>query len=732
MTALSSTSRVQGSLVRRETAVDRLLAATPLLTSYLVLCLAYIWHSYSHGSPWLFSDELEYAQISRSIADTGDAAIRGEPPAGGASLYTYLLAPVWWISDTQTAYTAAKYLGAFVMASAIFPAYGLARLVVPRGPALFAGVASAAIPMLGYSRLLVLEVLAYPFAALAFYVMAKALSTWSRYWLAATLLVLLVAPNVRSQLVVLWPTFAIAAAVAVLLGPGGDWLRKRWGPLQWAAAAVGLAVVGNIAWRVAVQHSNQLYITTTLPDRMEMFSLWAWGAFVIGIGVLPAIAALAALWRPRDAHRPGYRALAGLLLGAIVSFGLYTVIKTTYLSTLFSWTVNERNLAYLSPLFFAATALFLFRPGGNPIAFAGAAALVGYVVTHASYALGYYPYFDAPALSVLARFNRRPLSFDEATIQWILVGVVIGTFVLAVGTLLVRGRAQRGLRPVLAGVALLVVAWNLTGAFSFGNGINSLANRVRSGVPDPPNWVDNVTRGKPTLYLGQSLSDLNPLFVTEFWNRSITAVGALDKQDFGPGPTLEIVPYRRDGSVVNDPGVDYVLTDALGVEPLGKLAYQTSRWRLYQVGRPLRLLSEVTGLYDDGWSGASASYLRFGEPGRDGILKVIASRANWDGPDKPGKVSLRVGSLVPQPVETIRNPCAGGTCVDQNPRLGRVFGSEAWTVHSGQEQTFRFRVTTPFKLEVTVDPTFSPHEFGATDLRQLGVRLSVSFEPERG
>ncbi|MEX0674553.1 MAG: hypothetical protein WD067_07250 [Gaiellaceae bacterium] len=731
MTAVGSTSRAEGALVRLESAAERLLAVAPLVTSYLVLCLAYIWHSYAHGSPWLFSDELEYTQISRSIAETGEATIRGETPSG-SSLYTWVLAPVWWISDTETAYTAAKYLGAFVMASALFPAYGLARLLVSRGPALFAGVATAAIPMLGYSRLIVLEVLAYPFAALAFYVMAKALSTWSRYWLAATLLVLLVAPHVRTQLLVLWPTFAIAAAVALLLGPAGEWLRRRWGPVQWAAAAVGLAVIGHIVWREAVHHSWQLYVTTTLPGRMQMFSEWAWGAFVIGIGVLPAVAALAALWRPRDAHLPGYRALAGLLIGGIVSFGLYTVVKTTYLSTIFSWTVNERNLAYLSPLFFAATALVLFRPGGSPMAFAAAGALVGYLVTHASFALDYYPYFDAPGLSVLARLNREPLYFDEASIERILLGVVIGSVVLGIGALWARGRAARGLKPVLAGVAVLVIAWNLTGLFSFGDGINSLGNRVRSGVPDPPYWVDNVTGGKPTLYLGQSISDLNPLFVTEFWNRSIEAVGTLDGQAVGPGPTLEIVPYRRDGSVVNDPGVDYVLTDALGAEPLGRLVYETGRWRLYRVERPLRLRSETTGLYEDGWSGPKASYLHFGEAGREGVLEVVVSRANWTGPDKPGKVTLRVGSLVPQPLETIANPCRGGTCVEQLPRLGRLYDSGTWTAHSGQEQRFRFRVTTPFKLEVTVDPTFSPHEFGAGDARQLGVRLAVGFTPDRG
>jgi len=730
VTAVSTTTRAERSFVRRETAVERLLAAAPLLTSYLVLCLAYIWQSYAHGSPWLFSDELANAQVSRSIAETGEAGIRGEP-VESASLYTWLLAPVWWISDTETAYTAAKYLGALVMTSVIFPAYGLARLVVPRGPALFAGAASAAIPMLGYSRLIVLEVLAYPVAALAFYVMAKALTTWSRYWLAATLLVLLVAPHVRTQLLVLWPTFAIAAAVALLLGPGGEWLRRRWGPVQWAAAAVGLAVLGHIVWGIARQHSWQLYVTTTLPDRMELFSLWAWGAFVIGIGVLPAVAALGALWRPRDLHLPGYRALVGLLIGGIVTFGLYTVVKTTYLSTIFAWTVNERNLAYLSPLFFAATALVLFRPGGNPVAFAAAGAVVGYLVTHASLALDSYPYFDAPGLSVLARLNRDPLFFDATAIEWILLGVVAGSFLLLVGALWARGRAAPALRPVLAGVALLVVAWNLTGLFSFGTGINSLANRLRGGVPDPPTWVDNVTGGKPTLYLGQSISDPNPLFVTEFWNRSITAVGTLDGHAAGPGPTLQVVPFRRDGSIVNDPGVDYVLTDALGAEPLGRLVYQTGRWRVYAVERPLRLLTEMTGLYEDGWTGPKASYLHFGEPGRDGVLEVIVSRANWSGPDKPGQVKLRVGSVVPQPVQTIRDPCKGGTCVDQHPQLGTVYGAGTWTAHSRQEKRFRFQVTTPFKLEVTVDPTFSPQEFGEGDARQLGVRLAVSFKPSR-
>jgi hypothetical protein len=249
-------------------------------------------------------------------------------------------------------------------------------------------------------------------------------------------------------------------------------------------------------------------------------------------------------------------------------------------------------------------------------------------------------------------------------------------------------------------------------------------------VPDPPNWIDRATGGRPTLYLGQSIADPNPLFVTEFWNRSIDAVGTLEDQGVGPGPTLQIVPYTRDGRVVNDPGVDYVVTNSLGVEPYGRLVEQTGDWRLYRVTRPLRLRSEITGIYSDGWTSAKATYTFFGKPGQRGTLDVLVSRAVWNGADKPGKVQLRLGSPVPAPIETIMNPCAGGTCVDRTPRLGTVFGEREWVVHAGEERIFHFQVTTPFKLELMVDPTFSPTEFGGTDLRQLGVRTAFAFKPD--
>ena len=45
------------------------------------------------------SDEIEFTQISRGIAATGTPSRLGEP-SGFGSLYTYLVAPAWWLDPT--------------------------------------------------------------------------------------------------------------------------------------------------------------------------------------------------------------------------------------------------------------------------------------------------------------------------------------------------------------------------------------------------------------------------------------------------------------------------------------------------------------------------------------------------------------------------------------------------------------------------------------------------------
>ena len=104
------------------TRLERWSAALPVLTVFAWLCLVYGFEAWLHGTPWLFTDELELTQLSRAIAATGHAARRGEPHSFD-TLYTYLLAPAWWIHGVESAYSAAKYIGVATMTCTLFPAW---------------------------------------------------------------------------------------------------------------------------------------------------------------------------------------------------------------------------------------------------------------------------------------------------------------------------------------------------------------------------------------------------------------------------------------------------------------------------------------------------------------------------------------------------------------------------------------------------------------------------------
>ena len=78
----------------RLTIADRLVVALPLASIYLWLSIVYCVEAWKRVTPWLFTDELEYTQLSRAIAATGHAARRGEPHSF-RSLYVVVSSPLW-------------------------------------------------------------------------------------------------------------------------------------------------------------------------------------------------------------------------------------------------------------------------------------------------------------------------------------------------------------------------------------------------------------------------------------------------------------------------------------------------------------------------------------------------------------------------------------------------------------------------------------------------------------
>ena len=166
--------------------LDRYLIAIPFVVATLAILSLLFWQAAIRKSPTIFTDELEWSQLSRAIAATGHAARRGEP-FSFKSLYAYLIAPFWWIHSTSSAYTAIKYLNTIVMALTAVPVYLLARTLVSKRIAAIAALASLCTTALYYAPFLIPEVLAYPTFVLCAYVSIRALAGAGRRWIAAAI-----------------------------------------------------------------------------------------------------------------------------------------------------------------------------------------------------------------------------------------------------------------------------------------------------------------------------------------------------------------------------------------------------------------------------------------------------------------------------------------------------------------------------------------------------------------
>ncbi|HZO62549.1 MAG TPA: hypothetical protein VFB35_06160 [Gaiellaceae bacterium] len=741
------------------TRADRLTDAVPVVVAFLWLCVLYGWQTRGHVTPWLFTDELKYTQIARSIAETGQASERHHSVAFD-TLYTYAIAPFWRIHDVHTAYSAIKYFGVIVMTAAIFPTYLLARMVVSRPWALFAAAGAVAGPSLAYGSFMIEEPLAYPVCALSFFLIAKGLVTRSWWWNVAASVSVLLAMFVRGQLAILIVVYVVAALfLAWTSEPVTRW-RAGWSAWDWVGFVV-LAIGAVIVFSASVGAFSQTWIVATgyYRHRMIVYGLWAGGAFSIGVGLLPVVA-LAALVRPKGVRwTRELRAFVAVAAASVLVFGFYTAVKAAYLSTVFSTVVEERNLIYLAPIVFVCAGLALERRRLNLWAAAASAGFVLYVILTTPFQLNLYPYADALGLGIVQMANRR-LSFDDGEVK-ILLSVALAislVLLLAPGLRRVARVRWAGLGLTLVAAAL-VISWNVAGEVSASNGVNLFSRNLLRNFPTPPTWIDDATGGKPTIYLGQKITDPQGIWLMEFWNRGLSYVWSLDGTAPPPGrqaPGYVTPDAGPDGLLTGKsiptgapPGVDYMVADeSIAVQgtdilrpqvrsvitqdefgfPIHKVVVSPAPWRLLRIDRPLRLSSTPTGIEPDGWVtppfGASedapafSAYNQFSTPGgRPGYIRIVVSRQGWQGTDKPGRVTIKVGKLV-------RGP-------DKQPALGAVSQVLHWTVHSGTTRIFYVRASPPARVELTVSPTFSPHDYGGSDRRRLGAQVAFGFVARR-
>jgi hypothetical protein len=696
-------------------------ALVPLLAAYFALSVLYAWQAWRRETPTIFTDELEMTQISRAIAATGHPA-RREQAYVFTSLVPYLTAPAWRIHSVATAYEVIKYMQALVMALAIFPAYGIARYVVSRPWAIFAAVATIVAPALSYAPILVEEPFAYPTSTLALYLIVRAVArpSWRTLGLAAAGCVL--AAATRSQLVAIGGAFGLC-----LLALGWNTERMRhwrstWSRLDWVGAWV-LAVGAVLAFSAYMGRHSEEWATTTAFWKLRIFDygVWAVGALAIGCGILPLIATLAVLVRPRaDWRDPGLRAFGIVAASTIASFCWYAAVKGAYLSTVFSSLVVERNLIYLYPLLFTGTAVLFARRDARWWAVLPAGTVVLYLVTATPTRLDSFPYYEAHGLSSLSFLNRE-FHWTSGRIDTALVVVVVVASLAALALRPLAGRSDASARAVVTTLAVLVLGWNLTTEMYASSGEHDFSRRLAQNKTDTPDWVDRATHGGTVAALGQQVTDPTGIWLIEFWNRSLKKSWSTDGSAPPPGPTLTPDLARRDGTLAPSPDTDFVLAYN-GVTLQAPVTVRRAGTILYRTGRhPLKVAFSQAGVFEDGWMSHDSSYNRYtARADGSGYARIDLSRgAVCTTVPIPGGVLVKIGPLVIGP--------------DRQPHIGRVTARRLLRVRPCDDQGQTVLLPAPrgpWRVEVSSD-TFVPAEIdpSRSDRRRLGVQIAYGFQP---
>jgi hypothetical protein len=689
---------------RTRTLLDRVLALLPVIGIAHAVITFYCVEVWTRKTPWLFTDELEWTQLSRAIEETGHAARRGEP-LYFKSLYAFMIAPFWAFDSTATAYAAIKYANAVVMPLAAVPTYLLARMMLPKRTAVVVALLAICIPGMAYVGTIVPEVLAYPAYALCSWLIVRALVSWRPLDVALAVAACVFAILVRPQLATAPASFAIAAAGLWITGPRGRAMRAHWRFGDTLGAIVLLAGALLLFNRIVLQHVEIWQISTEYwKGRMVDLGLQAALAFTVGMGILPVVGGLVALRLKERLDDPVYRAFVAYLAATILCVSLYTAVKAAYLSTVFSTLTEERNMIYLAPTLLIGTALVLHSKRIDWRIVAAASAFVAFIIFEKPLQLA-YPYIEAPGFGILTIFNRE-WSWTVEDLHLLLVGA------LAVSLAVL---AFRRYTAVLAVAALLGAGWMLSSEITTTHGFDGLANRLRAHLPAQLDWVDRRVDGRVVTYLGQRIQDPNGLLLTEFWNRSVRHVYSLDGTAPGPGPAGTPDVVAPDGTLSRiPPDTSYVLADN-GVVLQAPIVASEGQLRLYRKVGPWKLLDGAQQLYSDGWIAGWATYTYF-VPGRRGTLVVTLSRTGYNGDAPAGHARLAVG--------TVRINRKTGS-----PAVGTVYDRRTALVENGKSTEIRVPVArTPVRVVITISPTFRASE---ADPRALGAQAEFRFVPAK-
>jgi hypothetical protein len=698
-----------------------------LIGLVIIAVIVRIWLASRVVTPWIMIDELIYSDLARSVAENGTFHVRGEPIAWFNFGYAALIAPAWLVAEAQsTAHMLAKTINVGLGVLALVPVYLWARRLTTTGYAALAAGLTALMPSLLYASTMMSEngfLPAFLFAALMMGLTIER-PTWRRQGLAFAAIGL--ASLIRLQGLVLLAVFPTAVLLASVLearvAARGSRLSeaRRYLARFWpTGAALVLLVLAYAALKVAQGQpvstglGSYRIVAETEYGAVES-ARWVarhLADLVLASGVFPvsALIVLVGLALLRGAASRAERAFLATTVAAIA----WIVPQAALFASNFSFRIEERNLLCLFPLLFVALALWLFR--GSPrrpwllaaVAAVVPAAAVLFALPLRSL-LGIQILSDTFGLIPLLRLSQL-LSGGIGAVEAV---VALAVLAATLTFFFVPARFALVLPVSIAGFFLL-------SSYAVHGAMREYAEELTKVTSHGDrSWIDHTVGSEQAVdYFyggGRDLSiEASTLWQAEFWNKSLD-----DIYNIGvPQPVgiierlISIDPATgRFELLPQDVPPDRFAVAAERLAVPGRELRHSGQFALYRLDPPARVGLTLEGVYADGWTGDKAILTQYSTPGdRPVRLRVTLSRAGWGGPDVPGRVTLRLGSIVE------RNGRAA---------IGKVTESRVWIAHSGKARSFTLRTPPPpYRLELRVSPTFSPGQFGRDDTRQLGVQV---------
>jgi hypothetical protein len=275
--------------------------------------------------------------------------------------------------------------------------------------------------------------------------------------------------------------------------------------------------------------------------------------------------------------------------------------------------IEERNMFYVAPLFFAALLAWIERGAPRPQAAtaiaAGVAALLPALIPYRTL-IGVSAQSDTLALLPWWWLQDHVIDLTQ---------VWIAALVLCLALAAAFALVPRRLALALPAVVLLLYAVTLPAIENGRHGVRmaslgALFQGITTGTRD---WVDQaVGRDAEVAFLWSGRSDAFTLWQNEFFNRSVGRVYELENPLGGGLPSTAVAIGRRDGLLRDPEGrsvrSEYVLTDDF-VPLSGRVVARDSMKGvlLVRTRGPLRATQLVSGLYvGDTWSRRTATYER--------------------------------------------------------------------------------------------------------------------------